>query len=231
LKAKASGYLPVLMVSTRNSVNARVEGLRSGADDYLGKPYDREELRARVEVLLRTRAAFDERGEGASAATPEPARVVRQRGDAAADAGGVRAGRALQRPAGVPAHRGGRGGGPGGAELTGTLRAVIEAHVRKIDLVMRSDERGFLLVLPNTHFPGALTVAERISRETRKPQRGRASARLHGVDRGVVLPQQGHREPAGHARPGDAALERARREQGGKICLFQHQGYLYAPED
>ena len=28
-----------------------------------------------------------------------------------------------------------------------------------------------------------------------------------------------------------AALERARREQGGKICLFQHQGYLYAPED
>ncbi len=29
----------------------------------------------------------------------------------------------------------------------------------------------------------------------------------------------------------DAALERARRESGGKICLFQHQGYLYAPDD
>jgi two-component system cell cycle response regulator len=56
LKAKAGGnYLPVIMVSTRNSVNARVEGLRSGADDYLGKPYDAEELRARVEALLRTR--------------------------------------------------------------------------------------------------------------------------------------------------------------------------------
>ena len=40
LKAKANGFLPVLMASTRNSVNARVEGLRSGADDYLGKPYN-----------------------------------------------------------------------------------------------------------------------------------------------------------------------------------------------
>ncbi len=29
----------------------------------------------------------------------------------------------------------------------------------------------------------------------------------------------------------DAALERARREHGGKICLFQHQGYLYSPDD
>jgi two-component system cell cycle response regulator len=62
LKAKAGGnYLPVIMVSTRNSVNARVEGLRSGADDYLGKPYDADELRARVEALLRTRKVIAER--------------------------------------------------------------------------------------------------------------------------------------------------------------------------
>jgi len=27
------------------------------------------------------------------------------------------------------------------------------------------------------------------------------------------------------------ALERAQSEGGGKICLFQHQGYLYAPEE
>ena len=37
--------------AARNSVNARVEGLRSGADDYLGKPYDAEELKARVEAV------------------------------------------------------------------------------------------------------------------------------------------------------------------------------------
>ena len=29
----------------------------------------------------------------------------------------------------------------------------------------------------------------------------------------------------------DAALARARGEGGGKICLYQHQGYLYAPEE
>ena len=68
LKAKAGGnYLPVIMVSTRNSVNARVEGLRSGADDYLGKPYDAEELCARVEALLRTRKVIAERAESESA--------------------------------------------------------------------------------------------------------------------------------------------------------------------
>jgi two-component system, cell cycle response regulator len=39
LKARMqSDYLPVLMVSTKNTVNARVEGLRSGADDFLGSP-------------------------------------------------------------------------------------------------------------------------------------------------------------------------------------------------
>src|SRR5690606_10784704 len=84
LKAKAGGnYLPVIMVSTRNSVNARVEGLRSGADDYLGKPYDAEELRARVEALLRTRKVIAERaasegkpGAGAPTAASSPAGEV-----------------------------------------------------------------------------------------------------------------------------------------------------------
>ena len=31
--------------------------------------------------------------------------------------------------------------------------------------------------------------------------------------------------------PAEPALERARSDGGGKICLFQHQGYMYAPED
>ena len=64
LKAKAGGnYLPVIMVSTRNSVNARVEGLRSGADDYLGKPYDAEELCARHICLPVSAVMTDEQVE------------------------------------------------------------------------------------------------------------------------------------------------------------------------
>ncbi|MXN73957.1 response regulator [Burkholderia sp. 4701] len=44
---------PVLMVSALSDVDNRVGGLRAGGDDYLTKPFDPEELTARVEVLLR----------------------------------------------------------------------------------------------------------------------------------------------------------------------------------
>ncbi len=44
---------PVLLLTARGSVNDRVIGLRSGADDYLVKPFSLEELIARLEALLR----------------------------------------------------------------------------------------------------------------------------------------------------------------------------------
>jgi two-component system OmpR family response regulator len=46
---------PVLMLSALGDVDERVRGLRAGGDDYLTKPFDPEELTARLEVLLRRR--------------------------------------------------------------------------------------------------------------------------------------------------------------------------------
>jgi len=45
--------IPVLMLTARDSVEHRVAGLRSGADDYLVKPFAFEELLARIEALSR----------------------------------------------------------------------------------------------------------------------------------------------------------------------------------
>ena len=45
--------LPVLMVTARDAVEDRVQGLRQGADDYLVKPFAIDELLARCEALLR----------------------------------------------------------------------------------------------------------------------------------------------------------------------------------
>src|SRR5262245_30263689 len=45
--------VPVLVLTARGSVDDRVSGLRSGADDYLVKPFAFEELVARLEALLR----------------------------------------------------------------------------------------------------------------------------------------------------------------------------------
>ena len=45
--------LRVMILTSHNSVEDRVEGLKSGADDYLGKPFSFPELTARIEALLR----------------------------------------------------------------------------------------------------------------------------------------------------------------------------------
>ena len=45
--------IPVLMLTARDAVEDRVAGLDTGADDYLSKPFDFEELLARVRALLR----------------------------------------------------------------------------------------------------------------------------------------------------------------------------------
>src|SRR5205823_7285077 len=47
--------VPVLMLTARASELDKVRGLRAGADDYVTKPFGRQELLARVEVLLRRR--------------------------------------------------------------------------------------------------------------------------------------------------------------------------------
>jgi len=52
-KDKLLYQIPVVMVTARGSVTDIVSGLKAGADDYLSKPYDHEELLARVEAVLR----------------------------------------------------------------------------------------------------------------------------------------------------------------------------------
>ena len=48
--------LPVLVITARDSVADRVKGLDAGADDYLIKPFDLDELSARIRALMRRRA-------------------------------------------------------------------------------------------------------------------------------------------------------------------------------
>jgi DNA-binding response OmpR family regulator len=46
---------PVLILTARDGWQERVDGLKAGADDYLGKPFHSEELLARLEAILRRR--------------------------------------------------------------------------------------------------------------------------------------------------------------------------------
>ncbi|MGF1664487.1 MAG: response regulator transcription factor [Kineosporiaceae bacterium] len=81
---QAGDGVAVLMVTARDAVPDRVAGLDAGADDYLVKPFDHEELLARVRALLRRRG---------------PVREVLRVADLVVDAAGMevtRAGRAVE---------------------------------------------------------------------------------------------------------------------------------------
>jgi two-component system response regulator QseB len=53
----ARNPIPVLITSARETVRDRVEGLNAGADDYLPKPFDLDELIARIRALMRRQNA------------------------------------------------------------------------------------------------------------------------------------------------------------------------------
>lgn len=52
-RIRSDSSVPILMVTAQGEPSQRVAGLDLGADDYLGKPFDPEELRARIRALLR----------------------------------------------------------------------------------------------------------------------------------------------------------------------------------
>ena len=52
-KIKNISEVPIIILSARNSVEEKVELLQSGANDYITKPFDIEELNARINVNIR----------------------------------------------------------------------------------------------------------------------------------------------------------------------------------
>jgi two-component system, OmpR family, response regulator MprA len=62
-RLRASGNrVPILMLTARDAVGDRIDGLDAGADDYLVKPFDTGELKARLRALLRRSAGVEEPG-------------------------------------------------------------------------------------------------------------------------------------------------------------------------
>ena len=55
-RSGAAGRTPVLMLTARSEADHRIAGLQVGADDYLGKPFEPQELLLRIEAILRRTA-------------------------------------------------------------------------------------------------------------------------------------------------------------------------------
>ncbi len=240
IKGSTPEFIPVLLVSSKNRTQDRIDGLRSGADDYLGKPYDSDELLARVEVLLRIQKSFQRASrpvrsrrslaqggniEGPHmAVTPETfrGRVEELFARAHRESDPLACLRVAIDPSEVDEQT--------RDNQLQTLRTVIRSSVRGADRFNPDGEQGYVMVLPDTHFPGALTVAERIIRQLHRHLRANGEA-LFTVSIGVSFyPNRDTKNVDDLLGLVDAALDRARAEGGGRICLYQHQGYLYAPD-
>ena len=88
-RIRAASRIPVLMLTAKGDAMDRVLGLEMGADDYLPKPFNPQELVARIRAILR-RARPDQAEGGQASATPivvgdvemdSGARAVRRRGE------------------------------------------------------------------------------------------------------------------------------------------------------
>jgi len=70
-QARQQGLLtPVLILTARGTVGDRIMGLNLGADDYLPKPFDLDELEARIRALSRRRPASESDSSTESSASP-----------------------------------------------------------------------------------------------------------------------------------------------------------------
>lgn len=62
-RLRAADDVPIIMLTARDAVSDKVEGLESGADDYMTKPFEFAELLARINVALRRRDRSRDGGE------------------------------------------------------------------------------------------------------------------------------------------------------------------------
>lgn len=237
-------FIPVMFLSSRGDPSVRIEGLRAGAQDFLTKPFDLEELRARIEALLRIKRIVDE------------ARRVRTEFDESAlhdrltglynqryltqrlDEEFQRAQR-YNEPLSVLAldldefeKVNGRFGRGVGDRLLAECARSLSRACRQVDVVTRAGGDEFVIVLPSTYFGGSLMMAERLWRDVKNTvvEEGASRVTCEVSVGGACFPTRDVMGAKDLLRFAHAALARAKAEGRGKICLFQHQGYLFQPQ-
>ncbi len=249
---KLEDFVPIMVISSRVDVAARVEALQAGADDFVTRPCDGGELCARVQVLIRTRRRFLERARPSIQPGTQPrGRGIEDDGERDSLTGlpnqrfftrrledelarATRESETLSVMAvdldGLDEVNGRFGRGAGDRLIVACARAV-ERACRDEDILARSGGDELVAILPGLHFAGAARVAERVLEEV---------AATAILDSGSRIPCQASVGIASYPgreidsskdllRFAHAALARAKSEGRGQVCLYQHQGYLFGP--
>jgi diguanylate cyclase (GGDEF)-like protein len=244
LKGMTSGsFLPVVLVTVKTDSQSRVEGLKIGADDYVCKPFDENELMARVEAMLRIKRLHDHVAES------------RQRLEQVSihdDLTGLFNYRHLQVRLGEEYKRAERHreslacmavdidrlqqhnelrGRAHGDRVIRHVADTLRRGAREGDVLARFGGDEFLMVLPGLHFAGAVALAERVFRElSERPLERDGRVPPVTVSAGVALfPSRDVRTRDSLLRSADLALGMAKREGGSRVCVYQQEGQIYTP--
>ena len=238
LKAQtASEFLPVILVTARADAASRVEGLRAGADDYVGKPFDRHELVARVDAMVRIKRRHD--GVAArlalESAFDELTGLYNTRFLATRVTEEFRRAERYHEPFAcmlvdvddLDVHHE-AGGAEGGDAVLRAVADGLRRCVRDVDVVARSGPAEFLVLLPSTHFAGSVTVAERLWRDVAETVSGPAGRVSLSIGVSLYPSRDVHRKDTLLAAAREA-LAHAKEAGGNRISVFQQQGSSYSP--
>ena len=244
LKGMSSeAFLPVMLVTGKTDAASRIEGLKIGADDYVCKPFDIDELLARVGSMLRLKRMHDHLAAERQklermSVVDEATGLYNYRFLNARIPQEFKRAEKMHEPfaclvADIDRLRGineAHGKGAGDAVIRG-VADTLRRSGRDGDVVARYGGEEFLLILPGTHFAGAVAMAERIWRECSEllvDHEGRKMRITISVG-ASLYPSRDIRTKEALLRAADAALVQAKKEGGNRICVYQQQGYIFTP--
>jgi diguanylate cyclase (GGDEF)-like protein len=220
-------FIPIILVTAKDTAEDIVEGLEAGADDYISKPYNFKELEARVRAMLRIKRLQDELD--LKNRELEDANKRLRKLSITDGLTGLFNHRHVHELLRDEWERSLRGGEPVGVAMldldrfksindtyghpTGdvvlyeTARIIREA-AREIDMVGRYGGEEFIAILPNTDEEAAATFAERVRTEVEAHVfRDESNEIRMTVSCGVAsAPREGVDSPEGLLKQADEAL-------------------------
>lgn len=237
-------FIPIILVTVKGDIDSKVTGLKLGADDYLAKPFNPLELRARVDSMLRIKALQDKinskrRELEALSVTDDLTKLLNHRAMQQRLRDEFRRAQRYNEPLSVLMldidhfkEVNDRFGHQFGDMVLQQLAQVMLDCVRQIDVVARYGGEEFLIILPQTHFSGSLTVADRIWRAIKAEEFTDQSHKHHlTASIGISFyPNKNVNSVDDLVSFADEALYQAKREGRDRICLHQHLSYMYRPD-
>lgn len=240
---QGNAFLPIILMSAKTDPDGRVQGLKTGADDYLGKPVDTRELLARIEALLQIKRLYDRLASNTKFL--DDISLFDQ-------TTGLYNDRHLQERLAEEFERAERYSEPLSCILISLdkfadlsrhnaqetidillreLADVIRAGVREFDVIARSAPDCFSVLLPRTHFTGSLAVAGRICRQVQTMNIIGPDGKVVHVSVGVSFyPSRDVSSASNLFEQAKKALDLAREAGSDQICLLQQSAYFYQPD-